>query len=38
VNPGGYVGNVMAGNAIGPVAGGVSLGGGNHNLCNSAPC
>lgn len=35
----GYTGNVIRGNASGTVTGsGVSIGGGNHNLCNGVPC
>jgi hypothetical protein len=35
----GYVSNVMIGNLLGPVfPPGVSLGGGNHNLCDGVPC
>jgi hypothetical protein len=33
----GYTGNTMHGNAV-PVSGGVSLGGGNHNVCNGVAC
>lgn len=36
--PPGYMGNVMYSNTVAPVSGGVSLGGGNHNLCNGVPC
>jgi len=35
---GGYTGNAMNGNGTLPVSGGVSLGGGNHNVCNGVPC
>jgi hypothetical protein len=37
-NTAGYTANVMSSNSMGSVTGGVSLGGGNHNLCNGTPC